>query len=215
MELKEKYILVSSYLVISSFILKKTFPDNPGKNRGLEMFFESFFLASASKPFDQRPPADIVFPSRAAAWVLQQFCRTKSELPGSRTHRYPRSHKREKREQQQSKELGLCHNERPQEVKRRVKQRRRLNLRQTDRSQQDPGRTPAGPQRDRGSSQAAPSFTVQPPFACLSGGFQPITLLLNTGGPDHFRLHLKAACSQQSIYPRCKFKHDEWTKWQK
>lgn len=195
MELKEKYILVWSYLIISSFILKKKpYQTITIKTRAWKCSSKFFFLASASKPFDQRPPADIVFPSRAAAWVLQQFCRTKSQLPGSRTHRYPRSHKREKkREQQTIKRIRIVRKERPQEVKRRVEQRRRLNLRQTDQSRQDPSGTPAG---SRLQHKPLLLFLFNLRLLVCFGGFQPITLLLNTGGPDHFRLHFKAACSQ-------------------
>lgn len=56
------------------------------------------------------------------------------------------------------KRIRIVRKERPQEAKRRVKQRRRLNLRQTDQSQQDPSRTPAGPQRDPGSSTSRSFF---------------------------------------------------------
>lgn len=145
------------------------------------MFFESFFFSFSIKTIWSAATGwhcvSIQSSSVSSAAVLQNKERA-SWFTDTQISTF--TQEGEKREQQQSKEIGLCHKERPQEVKRRVKQRRRLNLRQTDRSQQDPGRTTVGPQRDRGSSQAAPSFTVQPPFACLSGGFQPITLLLNT-----------------------------------
>lgn len=76
----------------------------------------------------------------------QQFCGTKGQLPVSLTRTHPRSRGGGGGERQQSKELGLCAKEKPQEVEQPVKRRRRLKqLGQAGQSQAGPGRRPEGP----------------------------------------------------------------------